>query len=77
MTTTAIERPVTPMTSPPLTSAEQYRQLAHRGAMRNQTLLGKCPRCGGNIVRVTGAPGVAQHAQCLQCSRDFCCPRSL
>ena len=58
----------------PVSLAEHYAQIAEDAAKRKRTLIGICPHCRGNVVRITVPPGKQVHAQCLQCSRDLCCP---
>ena len=58
----------------PVTLAKHYAQMAANAAQRQQTLIGTCPHCRGNLVRITIPPANQAHAQCLQCSRDLCCP---
>ena len=54
--------------------AEHYSQVAKEAAKRQRTMLGTCPRCQGNVIRITIPPAKQAHAKCMQCSRDLCCP---
>lgn len=55
-------------------TADYYRRLAGAADNQQRTLLGNCPHCQGNVVRVTLPPNSEAHARCLQCARDLCCP---
>ena len=59
---------------PPDPTAERFSRLTKAAAGLNHTILGPCPRCGGNVVRVTLPPNREHHAQCMHCARDICCP---
>ena len=37
-------------------------------------LLGICAYCGGNVKRVKHIGETTEHAECMHCSKDLCCP---
>ena len=69
---TAIEGIETPVKQDQ--TAVMFGNLAESAAESRHTILGICPHCSGNVVRVTTPPNAEHHAKCLQCARDICCP---
>ena len=55
-------------------TALMFADLAKRAARSRHTILGTCPHCSGNVVLNTMQPKSDNHAKCLQCARDLCCP---
>ena len=70
--------PTTAETIEMLASRDQtaliFADLAEQAARSRHTLLGTCPHCSGNVVLRTMQPKSENHANCLQCARDLCCP---